>query len=61
MPVYRETKKEQGGDRGNQYTVPSGNNCHLPKTEDKIAEQFNVAPRTVKNAEKVAVSSAAAA
>lgn len=37
--LYRETKKEQGGDRGNQYTVPRGNNFPLPKTAERIAEQ----------------------
>lgn len=52
--LYRETKKEQGGDRGNQYTVPKGNNFPLPTTAEKIGEQFNVSDRTVKNAEKFA-------
>ncbi len=52
--VYRETKKEQGGDRGNQYTEPKGNNCPLPTTAEVVGEQFGVAPRTVKNAEKFA-------
>jgi len=36
--LYRETKKEQGGDRGNQYTVPRGNNFPLPKTAERIGE-----------------------
>ncbi len=43
--LYRETKKEQGGDRGNQYTVPKGNNFPLPTTAEKIGEQFSVSDR----------------
>jgi len=31
-----------------------GNNFPLPKTAERIAEQFNVSDRTVKNAEKFA-------
>jgi len=50
----RETKKERGGDRGNQYTVARANNLPLPKTAERIAEQFNVSHQTVKNAEKFA-------
>ena len=52
--LYRETKKEQGGDRGNQYTVAGANNLPLPKTAERIAEQFNVSHQTVKNTEKFA-------
>ena len=44
----------QGEHTGNQYTVPRGNNFPLPKTAEKIGEQFNVSDRTVKNAEKFA-------
>jgi len=44
--MYKETKKEQGGDRGNQYTAPKGNNFPLPTTAERIAEQFNVSDRT---------------
>ena len=40
----------QGGTGANQYTVPRGNNFPLPKTAEKIGEQFNVSDRTVKNA-----------
>ena len=32
----------QGEHTGNQYTVPRGNNFPLPKTAEKIGEQFNV-------------------
>ena len=52
--LYRETKKEQGEHTGNQYTMERGNNFPLPKTAEKIGEQFNVSDRTVKNAEKFA-------
>ena len=43
--LYRETKKEQGGTGANQHTEQSGNNYHSAKTEDRIAEQFNVSDR----------------
>lgn len=52
--LYRETKKEQGEHTGNQYTMERGNNFPLPKTAEKIGEQFNVSDRTVKDAEKFA-------
>jgi len=48
--LYRETKKEPGGDRGNQYTAPKGNNFPLPTTAERIAEQFNVGHATVRRA-----------
>lgn len=37
--LYRETKKEQGGDRGNQYTVEGGHFDHLAKTAERIGER----------------------
>jgi len=37
--LYRETKKEQGGDRGNQYTVAGGHSDHLAKTAERIGER----------------------
>ena len=40
--LYRETKQEQGGDRGNQYTVASSHNGNLAKTAEGIADQFGV-------------------
>ena len=52
--LYRETKKEQGGDRGNQYTVAGGHSDHLAKTAETIATQFNVGEATVRRAEKFA-------
>jgi phage N-6-adenine-methyltransferase len=52
--IYRETKKEQGEHTGNQYTMERANNLPLPKTAERIAEQFNVSHQTVKNAEKFA-------
>jgi hypothetical protein len=62
---YKEEKKAIGE---NQYTTPIennvktddniikriGNSCPPKPTADKIAEQSNVSPRTVKNAEKFA-------
>jgi len=50
--LYRETKKEIGE---NQYSSDRvGNNCPSKPTAEIIGEQFGVAPRTVKNAEKFA-------
>jgi hypothetical protein len=53
---YKGEKKAIGE---NQYTEDNsikrvGNNCPAMPTANKIAEQTNVAPRTVKNAEKFA-------
>lgn len=62
---YKEEKKAVGE---NQYTISIennikpdensikriGNTCPSKPTADKIAEQSNVSPRTVKNAEKFA-------
>lgn len=49
--LYTSKKKEQGGDRGNQFTVKeaSGNSCNLPKTVETVAAQTGVSPRTVMN------------
>ena len=44
--IYRETKKGQGEHTGNQYTMERGNNFPLPKTAEKIGEQFNVSHQT---------------
>jgi len=46
--LYRETKKEQGEHTGNQYTMERGNNFPLPKTAERIAEQFNGPERETK-------------
>lgn len=54
--LYQEQKKDAPNATGvNQYANGvKGNNCPQPTTADRIGEQFNVAPRTVKNAEKFA-------
>lgn len=50
---YSQEKKSLGGSRGNQYTdMPSGQNVHMPKTEEKLAEQYGVSPRTIRRDEK---------
>jgi phage N-6-adenine-methyltransferase len=50
--LYRETKRDLGE---NQYTSDRvGNNFPPKPTAERIAEQFNVSDRTVKNAEKFA-------
>jgi 16S rRNA G966 N2-methylase RsmD len=48
---YEAKKKPHGGDRGNQYApkLPSCNNYNLAKTEDEIAKEYNVSPRTIHN------------
>ena len=49
--IYRETKKAPSGRADREFgeeTISS------PKTAERIAEQFNVSDRTVKNAEKFA-------
>jgi len=48
--TQRCRKNEHGGDRKSEES--SGNYCHLKKTEQKIAEQYNVSPKTVRRAEK---------
>lgn len=48
--LYREMKKEQGGDRGNQYTVAGGKNFPSSKTAARLAEQFGTTERTVRHA-----------
>lgn len=57
--IYRETKKEQGAPAENSNASKQRANnlpfdSPLPKTADRIAEQFNVSHQTVKNAEKFA-------
>jgi hypothetical protein len=58
---YNRLKKKQGGDRGNQYTIAknddvlaSGQNGHMPKARDLIAQEHEVGPRTVQRAGKLA-------
>lgn len=36
--LYREMKREQGGDRGNQYTAPSSQNGNMLRTAEVIVE-----------------------
>lgn len=38
-----------GGDHGNQYTVASGNNCNLAKTQDDLAEEIGISKRQMAN------------
>lgn len=53
--MYRETKNEVSNPDGiNQHKEDGCNSCNQPKTEEIIAEKFNVSPRTVHNAEKFA-------
>lgn len=45
---YNNQKQKQGGDRGNQYTkVPSSHFGDLPKTAEKIADEYNIGKNTV--------------
>ena len=50
-------KKEHGNTNQSIKEQVSGNSCHSlddKKTEQKIAEQYNVSPKTVRNAETFA-------
>lgn len=53
---YKRAKKQQGGDRGNQYTEASYQNDNLPKpskTAEKLAKEHGVSQATVIRAEKL--------
>jgi hypothetical protein len=53
--MYRETKNDIGAPEGNQNASENKDAIIAPlKTDETIAEKFNVSPRTVHNAEKFA-------
>lgn len=45
---YNRTKNSHGGERGNQYTVASGQNVHLAKPAEKLAREHGVDERTIR-------------
>jgi N6-adenosine-specific RNA methylase IME4 len=52
---YAMEKKEHGAPTGNKNAEKqSGNNCHFEKTATKLAEEFKVSPRTIRNDAKFA-------
>lgn len=57
--IYLGQKKDHGGDHGQQKAKkdqenPSGQNDHQPKTEEIVAKQTGVAPRTIRRDAKFA-------
>lgn len=55
--IYLGQKKEHGapvGNTNNNVKSQSGKNCHQPKTEEIVAKQTGVSPRTVRNDAKFA-------
>lgn len=45
---YNREKKKQGGTGANQHTVKqSGKICNSAKTEEKLSDEYKVAPRTI--------------
>lgn len=53
--LYNSNKQAQGGDRKSDVVKSSGKNCHLKeKTEETIAKQTGVSPKTVRNDAKFA-------
>jgi ParB family chromosome partitioning protein len=47
---YQREKKKVSNEKGvNQFSEVRGNNCTQPKTAERLAEQHNVSPRTIKN------------
>lgn len=45
---------QHGGDHGNQYTVASGNNFQLPKSQSELAADLNMDIRTMHNYKRLA-------
>jgi len=45
---YLAEKKSVGEHKGNQYTMESGQNAHIPKTDEKLSEEYNVDPKTIR-------------
>jgi phage N-6-adenine-methyltransferase len=46
---YKHEKKKQGGTGANQHKEQSGNSCHSAKTEEKLAAEYSVSPKTIRN------------
>ena len=46
--LYMGRKKEHGGDRKSATVKSSGSSCHM-KTEEQVAKETGVSPRTVRN------------
>lgn len=44
---YNGEKQDRGGERGNQYTVAKDQNDNLPKTNERLAAEYNVSPATI--------------
>jgi phage N-6-adenine-methyltransferase len=49
MQYEREKKKVPNEQGLNQFSKVGGKSCTQPKTDERLAERYNVSPRTIKN------------